>query len=272
MQDQSAPIATPVRQVKLAGHTIHVSDDKPTFWARVGAGAWEPGALAAISAHVKPESWFLDLGAWVGPTTLLAARLGAHCIAVEADAQALRELRGNLAANPALAARVTVIDRAVSPTPAPVTLAARRKPGDSMSSALLAQQADVERVRWTVDAVTPAQLAALVPAHTPLFVKLDIEGGEFALAAQLTPLLQRSGPTSVLVSFHPGVLRETGAPEGDIRARTALALAPFAGWRSEEIDPPTPRQMDGAPPDPQLIANGQQSDSWLFTRPGPGPD
>ena len=272
MQNQSAPIATSVRQVKLAGHTIHVSDDKPTFWARVSAGVWEPGALAAISAHVNAETWFLDLGAWVGPTTMLAARLGARCIAVEADPQALRELRGNLASNPALAARVTVIDRAVSATQDPVTLAARRKPGDSMSSALLAQQADVARVRWSVEAITPAQLAALVPADAPLFIKLDIEGGEFALLPQLTPLLHRRGQTSALVSFHPGVLRETGAPEDEIRARTALALAPFANWRSEEIDPPAARAAGGAAPDPQLIANGEQGDSWLFTRPGPAPD
>ena len=266
MQDQCAPIATPVRQVKLAGYTIQVSDSKPTFWARVCANAWEPGALAAIAAHVRPETWFLDLGAWVGPTTLLAARLGARCIAVEADPQALRELRGNLACNAALAARVSVVDRAVSPTSAPVTLAARRKPGDSMSSALLAEQTDARRVRWRVEAITPAQLAASVPAEAPLFIKLDIEGGEFALLPHMAPLLRRRGPTRVLASFHPGVLRETGVPEDDIRARTALALAPFAGWRGAEIDPLAGREGDGAPPDAALIANGQQSDSWMFTR------
>ena len=272
MQDQCVPIATPVRQVKLAGYTIQVSDSKPTFWARACAGDWEPGALAAISAHVKPETWFLDLGAWVGPTTLLAARLGARCIAVEADPQALRELRGNLACNPALAARTTVIDRAVSPTPAPVTLAARRKPGDSMSSALLAEQTDAGRIRWRVDAITPAQLAAYVPAEAPLFIKLDIEGGEFALLPHMAPLLQRCGPTRVLASFHPGVLRETGAPEDAIHARSALALAPFAGWHGGEIDPSAGKSGDGAPPDARLIASGQQSDSWMFTRRDTGPD
>lgn len=280
MQHLRDPFATPARQVKLAGHPIMVSDDKPTFWSRVSAGAWEPGALGAISAHVGPQSVFLDLGAWVGPTTLLAARLGARCIAVEADPQALTELRCNLAVNPDLAPRVTVIGRAVSAAAGPVTLAARRKPGDSMSSVLLAGQTDARRTTWDADAVTPAELAALTGADVPLFIKLDIEGGEFALLPHLAPLLRRGGddrpaPTAALVSFHPGILRETGVSMEEITALTARALAPFDGWASLEIDPPLSGgavkylPADDASPDAGAIAHGAQSDTWLFIRPTP---
>lgn len=286
MQDHTAPIATQARQVKLAGRLIHVQDDKPTFWARVDESAWEPETLATIASHVGPGVTFLDLGAWVGPTTLLAASLGANCIAVEADPEALRQLRSNLAVNPELAARVRVLDRAVSASSAPVTMAARRKPGDSMSSALLAGASPDERLRWQSPAITPEELARLIPADAPLFIKLDIEGGEFALLPHLKPLLERPAPTQALVSFHPGILRETGASEVDITARTDGALAPFAGWRARAINPPaqvpdntTTLHMDrhelanalakkqasqGAEPDAGAIAAGRQADCWLF--------
>lgn len=265
MQDLTVPIATAARRVKLAGRLLMVCDAKPTFWDRVSAGAWEPGALEAISTHVGPKTVFLDLGAWVGPTTLLAAELGARCLAVEADPQALSELRGNLAANPELERRVTVIGRAVSSTGAPVTLAARRKPGDSMSSILLACRGDSGRATWQADAVTPAELADLVGPDAPLFIKLDIEGGEFALLPRCAPLLERrTAPTAALVSFHPGILRETGVAPAAIVAHVAEALAPFQGWSFEEIDPPAATSGPGAAPDAQAIAEGQQSDTWLF--------
>ncbi|MFC0282988.1 FkbM family methyltransferase [Camelimonas abortus] len=269
MQDTRAPIATAARKVKLGGATVMVCDDKPTFWARVEAGAWEPGSLAAIARHARPGTQFLDLGAWVGPTCLHAAALGADCVAVEADPAALAELRANLAANPELAARVTVIAAAVSAAAEPVTMAARRKPGDSMSSALLAQAAAAGgRAVWRAPAVTPAQLAARLDPARPLMVKLDIEGGEFALLPHMAPLLMRpatgGAATLLLVSFHPGILAESGAGPDETRRRMEAALAPLVGWRSAAIAAGGP--CPATPCAAEIIA-GRQPDAWLFARP-----
>lgn len=272
MQDLRDPIATPCREARLAGHAIHVRDFKPTFWDRVSDGAWEPDAIDAIVRNVGAQTHFIDLGAWVGPTTLLAALCGAQCVAVEADPQALLELRSNVAANPLAGKRITIIDKAISASPGVVRFAARRKPGDSMSSALLAAQAGKTGDYWETKAVTPAELADGLPHDSSLFIKLDIEGGEFALLPHLTPLLLRPSASGVqtqaLVSFHPGILRETGVTENEIISQTARALNSFNGWARISIGQPDhPASGGDSRPDPAGIASGDQSDCWLFTRP-----
>ncbi|WP_188610502.1 FkbM family methyltransferase [Chelatococcus reniformis] len=247
----------PGRTLRLAGHAIVVDDDQPTFWDKVEQGRWEPGTIAVLADSVGPHTTFLDLGAWVGPTTLIAAAAGARCIAVEADPSALAQLRRNLAANAALPGRVTVVDRAVSAAPGLVRLGARRKPGDSMSSVLLTGSATT----WDSEAITPADLAVLVGSAPDLFIKIDIEGGEFGLAPALAPLL--AGPrVSVLLSLHPSILRD-GVGADAALGQVTRALAPFTGWGARPVgtevgEPQTPR--------PQAILDGRQSDEWLLTK------
>ena len=163
-----------LRRIALDRASFNVADDKPTFWDRVATGAWERGTFVALDQVLEAATTLLDLGAWVGPVTLYAAALGARVIAVEADPAALVQLRANIAANPDLAARIQVVDRAVAPQPGTVSLGARRKPGDSMSSALLA---GAER-SWDAVAITPAELAGMVGHPVRLVIKLDIEGCE----------------------------------------------------------------------------------------------
>lgn len=217
------------RSVAVGPYRIQVADDQPTFWDKVAAGAWEPGTLGAVAARVGPGTLFLDLGAWVGPLSLYAAALGARVIAVEADPRALDQLRRNLAANPELAARVTVVPRAVSPDKQPVRLGARRKPGDSMSSVLLSGSANT----WGVDAVTPDELAGMVAEGERLLVKLDIEGGEYALLPALTGILSRPDAV-ILVSLHPVILSGTGV--ADPAAAAMAAMSGLAGFAAATVE------------------------------------
>ena len=141
----------PSRAARIGGRVVQVADDQPTFWDRVAAGRWEPDTLAVIDEIVDDRTTFVDLGAWVGPTALYAAAIARRVVAVEADPAALDQLRRNLAANPELAARVEVVPRAVHARDGHVTLGARRKPGDSMSSTLLG---DAGRT-WQAATLTP---------------------------------------------------------------------------------------------------------------------
>jgi FkbM family methyltransferase len=242
------------RPVQLGSMRFRVADDQPTFWSRFEAGNWEPGTLAVLDAHVGPGTLFIDLGAWVGPTALYAALRGATVIAVEADPVAVMQLQRNLAVNPALSGRIGIIPKAVHATAGHVTLGARRKPGDSMSSLLLGRAVTT----WQAETVTPGELAALVPAAAELFVKIDIEGAEYDLLPALAPLLARPG-TRALVSFHPRLI---GA--ADSEAKTRRALGPFAGWLPFAVE------AAGAVarvPDPAALAAGADGDEWLFVMP-----
>ncbi len=148
------------RQMTLRGHVLHIADDKPTFWERACNGAWEPETLDALEHLIRPHDAVLDIGAWVGPTALYSASLGARVLAVEADPRAQALLAVNIAANVDLASRITVVPRAASASPGSVRLGAPRKPGDSMSSVVFAGLDNA----WDVEAITPAELVALLPA------------------------------------------------------------------------------------------------------------
>ncbi|MBB4015987.1 FkbM family methyltransferase [Chelatococcus caeni] len=171
------------RSVVLGDRRIALADDQPTFWERVAADNWEPGTRRLIDTLVDASTLFVDLGAWVGPTTLQAAARGARVVAVEADPAALDQLGRNLAVNPELAARVTVVPKAIHPDGGTVTFGARRKPGDSMSSLLLAG-ADTT---WQAEALTPAALAERLPPSPRRVIKIDLEGAEYALLPAIAP-------------------------------------------------------------------------------------
>jgi FkbM family methyltransferase len=247
------------RAVRMGCRVVQVADDQPTFWDRVEAGRWEPRTLAAIDRLVDRRTTFIDLGAWVGPTTLYAAAVARRVVAVEADPAALDQLRRNLAANPDLAARVEVVPRAVHARDGQVTLGARRKPGDSMSSTLLAE---AER-SWQAETVTPEQLAAGLSGDERVVVKIDIEGGEYDLLPSLAPLLGRT--EAVLVSFHPKMLTAAAADRRDAARRTRAALAALAGFRARSLDAKSTWHARLAPL--LLRLRGRLlCDDWLFTR------
>jgi FkbM family methyltransferase len=243
------------RSRRIGDIRLAIADDKPTFWDRVESGTWEPGTFAVLDRHLDGGTTLVDLGAWVGPVTLYAAARSARVIAVEADPAALDELRANIAANPGLGPRITVVDRAISPAAAPVRMGARRKPGDSMSSVLLA---GAER-SWTAPAITPDALATLVQTPERLFLKLDIEGGEYALLPALGPLLTLAPATALLVSLHPDILDAAG---GDAVASTRAALSGFASWSCFAIvdGEAVPRDLSAALADWRLYGD------WLFRR------
>lgn len=79
------------------------------FWGRVSSGHWEPGTFAAIESQLTPETTVLDFGAWIGPVTLFAASQAKQVISFEPDPVAAKELRTNIALNPALAPKIAVM-------------------------------------------------------------------------------------------------------------------------------------------------------------------
>lgn len=224
---QEPPQEPSARDVTLDGLRLRVVPGQDGFWARAGRGEWEPQTLGAIRAGAGPGTVFLDVGAWIGATALLAAACGAEVIALEPDPAARTQLLGNLALNPALARSIRVLDRALAPNTDPVPMGPGRKAGDSMSSALHADGPGA----WTADAITAAGLDALLPRGARLLIKVDIEGGEYAVAADLAGLARQRGAT-VLLSLHPGILADARGEAAYRSATDALARA-FAGFRAE---------------------------------------
>ncbi len=97
-------LVTPsIRAVHSVGATFDVvpsalPERHRDFWNKFSE--WEPWNQRALRAFVTSESVVFDIGAWVGPISLLSAALGAKKVfAFEPDPDAYRMLEKNVRAN-----------------------------------------------------------------------------------------------------------------------------------------------------------------------------
>lgn len=271
----------PVRTITLGGTPVRIADRQPTFWNKVASGQWEPHTLSAIAHEAHPGTVFIDIGAWIGVTTLLAAACGARVIALEPDPAAHAQFLANLDVNPDLAGRIEVLARALAPVDGPVVMAARRKPGDSMASTVFVGG----DVTWTAPTITVTELVARLPSGSPLVIKIDIEGGEYELAGHL-PALAAAQPCLILLSLHPAIFRATRGERAlaDACRLMAEAFRDFTAeraaggeWHAEECFDPLiyrngpsewrlrPRLPGADQPRESLDATGRADDSALRT-------
>jgi FkbM family methyltransferase len=154
-----------------------------------------------------PGRLMLDIGGWIGPTTLYAAGLGAGVTVFEPDPKAHAKLARNIARNPELAGRVTVVQAALNSHNGSARLYSNQL-RNSMSGLIngpgkhARQSTDVRSIDgrdpWIEELVATADL-----------VKIDIEGGEFMLIPWIAAMLQRHRPTlylSLHAFFLPGYM------------------------------------------------------------------
>ncbi|WP_413990376.1 FkbM family methyltransferase [Labrys okinawensis] len=221
-----------IRSLAVGGARFNTADDKDGFWNKAAAGAWEPETLASVRALVDEDTLFIDIGGWIGPITLLAAALGARVLTFEPDPRAFELIRANVAANPALAPRITLHNAAVSPTPGRVRLGSPRKPGDSMGSILAA---DSGVALWDAAAILPSEIAAMAADAGRIVLKMDVEGAEYGLLPHLAPLL---GPRTVaaLIAFHPRLLAKAGRTADEMEALTLAAEQSLGDYVLRSLD------------------------------------
>lgn len=183
-------------------------DGPDGFWREWEAGRWEPETRAALARLLTPETTYLDIGAWIGPTVLWAAPLCRRVIALEPDPVAFVHLTHNVAGLP----NVACYAFALAPESGITQLYHRGAFGDSMSS-LVPTGEDA----MSVPTITPAVLLGNV--EPPAVAKVDIEGGEALVLPDLAPLLvERQIP--LLLSVH----EPYSGPGGPERIAEAVSL------------------------------------------------
>jgi len=176
------------------------------FWATWANETWEPFGLSVLEAHCYergPEGLVFDVGAWVGPYTLLAADYGCQVVAIEPDPVAYRGLVETLSRNYLLSRNVATLQKAVvGPTTwTSVELRRRGSWGDSMSSITREMNPGDDPTRM-VEAISMQQLVELF--GTPSLVKMDIEGGEASVLPFAGGFLRSLQPrVQLLLSLHP---------------------------------------------------------------------
>ena len=150
---------------------------------------------------MEPGRTFVDVGAWIGPLSLIAAKCGARVVAFEPDPVALHSLRLNLDLNPDVKGRVTVVPKALSTEHGQTSLSSTRL-GNSMAS-IVHKGAETTSVD-TIDARYWSKTLEFVSAD---MLKIDIEGGEFSVLPRLSRAFRARRPV-LLLSVHSYHFRE----------------------------------------------------------------
>jgi FkbM family methyltransferase len=215
-------------------HAVSVIEDPrfDAYWAYVHHGQWEPQTFALLQTFVHPGAVVVDIGAWIGPTTLFAAIHAKHVLAFEPDPEAFAMLQANVAANPTLAQRISLSKACISTTDGPVRMGSHSSEtgGDGASSMLYADSS----VGWEVEGVrleTALDRAGIAQVDV---LKMDVEGAESMLVPALADHLLRNQPT-LMLSMHPHFMAE---PVDDTRA-IADVLAGYPHLYTAEMMPIT---------------------------------
>lgn len=158
------------------GREFWVVDDPQTrawnFWEdQFASEAWEPETLRVIEETLKPEHTYIDLGAWVGPTSLWAAEFCKQVFAVEPDPEAYSVLLRNCCGP-----SYRIVNAAVSRDRGGALLKTRGAWGDSMSTIVGGIGGSVDEI--PVATVTFDDVVSMVDVTTVGLVKIDIEGAE----------------------------------------------------------------------------------------------
>jgi FkbM family methyltransferase len=160
------------------------------FWKKMLAGRWEADTINFIQTYVDDKTTFFDIGAWIGPVSLLAGQQGARVIAVEPDPVAFSELTINCGLNNYA---IELLNCAVATERGTLTLFSAANFGNSETSALLPGDNKIE-----VDAIVFTDLPAAGPKKV---VKIDVEGFEYQLSQSLIDFC--SDAIAVHLSLHP---------------------------------------------------------------------
>lgn len=212
----AAPGAVDTVAVPVAGTTLHLAAGKhQPFYATLADGTWEPETFRVLRENLDADTVFLDVGAWIGVTPFYGAQFARRVVAVEPDPAAVAILEGLRGANPG---EVTVLNAAVAAAGqgGTVDLHAVKRWGSSMSTVV----ADPKRQTGETQTTKAVTLDALVDGagDAPVFIKMDIEGGEYAVADQIAALDARR-LRGFLLAVHPQILAAAlGGPLRRLRA------------------------------------------------------
>jgi FkbM family methyltransferase len=169
------------------------------LWRHVSSGAWEPQTYKILSTYLNHSSIYYDIGAWIGPTVLFAARICKQVICFEPDPVAYQYLLWNIRLNELH--NVLPVNIALADRNALMKMASFGDSlGDSMTSLL---NSDSKKGEIDVLALTWKTWMDFAKTETPSFLKIDIEGGEFALLTSIKDYLSENKPIIYLSTHAP---------------------------------------------------------------------
>jgi len=190
------------------------------FYARLRAGKWEPATFEILNKNVDAATTYVDIGGWIGATPFWAAGSARKVIVVEPDPVCIDILKSSAYNYP----NVTLLEGALA-LDREVTLHEVDQFGSSESSLLAGGNGKETRVKG----LKVEDIMRQAPAG-PVFVKIDIEGYEYAAASEIARFADYD-LRGVQLAIHPQLL-ENSLPGNFLSRRLRTVLAT---WRLGRI-------------------------------------
>lgn len=203
--------------VDLGGFVLEGPTRARSYLEALGRGAAEPFMTSLFMRAIRPGMVVLDIGAFLGQYSLLAARAvrpAGRVYAFEPDPRNFAFLMKNIARN-GFSGWIKAVPHAVSDRSGEIMLYLDPDVG-SGSSLVFRRRRDA--VATSVRAVTLDEF--LGESVTPDIVKLDIEGGECRALDGMAGMVERASPhLTMFVECFPKALRSSGASARDLVQR-----------------------------------------------------
>ncbi|MDZ8109822.1 MAG: FkbM family methyltransferase [Nostoc sp. DedQUE12a] len=171
------------------------------FWEKVNDEQWEPQTFKVFDRFISKDVTYIDVGTWIGPTLLYAAQLAKQAFGFEPDPVAYQEMLANVNLNPKIS-NIKTYQALIGIESGEARLGSREEGGDSMSSVLFSDM----KTSWLVKSMNLQEFVKKEGLQPPLFIKVDIEGGEYSLIPTLAGFFKDYQPIVLYLSLHPEFL------------------------------------------------------------------
>jgi FkbM family methyltransferase len=189
----------------LGYYKIYLNDTKFKFdpyhidtWKMISSGTWEPNSYKILSHFLTPSVVFYDLGSWIGPLTVYAAKICKSVVSFEPDPVAYQFLLWNIRLNEL--GNVIPVNAAISNSDGLIEMTNVGKLGNSLTSQVMICPT---RNKINVLSLTLETWMKLSKTEIPKFIKIDIEGGEFKLLPSIKKFLSKYKPILYLSTHTP---------------------------------------------------------------------
>ena len=210
---------------RFRGDPYHVG-----FWNEVNRGRWEPSTLEALREFLTKDSTFVDVGAWIGPTAMFAARRAHRVFCLEPDPFAYECLKRNLARNGLDNVRAFPLALAAESGSRLLTVPDGQL-GNSRATLLHRSE---EGVTVEVKGIGWDEWRRQNDVGRVDFLKVDIEGGEFEILPSMKDYLESERPVLHL-SLHAPYL-DWSEREGELRKMAEL-VRPYSKCYDDSRNP-----------------------------------
>lgn len=169
------------------------------FWPQFEQG-WEPETEAFFRANLVAGTDYLDVGGWIGPTALIATRLGARKVkVVEPNPVNFLHLLITQIRNPGFFAKWSLVNACVSGTRGFASIGPLQGILNGSSATNIREKEGAEILSILLEDLFKAD-------ETYSLIKIDIEGAEEGIVEQIAAI--HTSGAAIWLSLHPPFLAD----------------------------------------------------------------